>query len=142
MPVFSDNRFPLELQAPDNGAHEEDPRIKKILCRTEEGIPCEWIDNVGGKHDCGVGVAPDGTYCGECNEISCESCKLWREVIPMSEKEFVETYCHNCGSQRCEGPGTEWFSGCKNRFALRSHSVDGLLCGAEGCENFFNTRLH
>ena len=36
----------------------------------------------------------------------------------MNEKQFVETYCHNCGSQRCEGIGTEWFEGCKYRWNL------------------------
>lgn len=27
-------------------------------------------------------------------------------------KEFRETYCFGCGSQRCEGPETEWGEGC------------------------------
>lgn len=36
----------------------------------------------------------------------------------MNEKQFVETYCHNCGSQRCEGIGTEWFEGCKYKWNL------------------------
>lgn len=31
----------------------------------------------------------------------------------LTEKEFIEEYCHNCSSQRCEGIGTEWFDGCK-----------------------------
>lgn len=36
----------------------------------------------------------------------------------MTEKRFVETYCHNCGTQRCEGIGTEWFEGCKYKWNL------------------------
>lgn len=34
----------------------------------------------------------------------------------MNDKQFIEAYCHNCGSQRCEGIGTEWFEGCKYRW--------------------------
>ena len=36
----------------------------------------------------------------------------------MNQKQFIETYCHNCGTQRCEGPGTEWFEGCPKRWNL------------------------
>ena len=50
----------------------------RILRMTEEGIPCEWIDDVGGNHDCGVGVGPDGTYCGECDSITCNGCRIWK----------------------------------------------------------------
>ena len=34
----------------------------------------------------------------------------------MNDKQFVETYCHKCGTQRCEGIGSEWFEGCKQRW--------------------------
>lgn len=30
----------------------------------------------------------------------------------MSEKEFANKYCGNCGTQRCEGVGTEFADGC------------------------------
>lgn len=36
----------------------------------------------------------------------------------MTEKQFIETYCNKCGTQRCEGIGTEWFNGCQNRWNL------------------------
>lgn len=36
----------------------------------------------------------------------------------MNEKQFVETYCYKCGTQRCEGIGTEWFEGCPKRWNL------------------------
>lgn len=36
----------------------------------------------------------------------------------MNEKQFIETYCHKCGTQRCEGIGTEWFEGCPKRWNL------------------------
>ena len=37
----------------------------------------------------------------------------------LSPEEFVEIYCHNCGSQRCEGIGTVWFQGCKYQDRLK-----------------------
>ena len=37
----------------------------------------------------------------------------------LTVEEFVAKYCHNCGSQRCEGIGTEWFDGCRFRDCLR-----------------------
>ena len=36
----------------------------------------------------------------------------------MNEKQFIEKYCHNCGTQRCEGIGTEWFERCSKRWNL------------------------
>lgn len=38
----------------------------------------------------------------------------------MNDKEFEETYCSNCGTQRCEGIGTDWFDGCKHKQELDS----------------------
>ena len=42
----------------------------------------------------------------------------------MTEKQFVETYCHNCGTQRCEGVGTEWFEGCKYKWSLDGREIE------------------
>ena len=36
-------------------------------------------------------------------------------------KKFTQHYCHNCGSQRCEGIGTEWFEGCKYKEHLKDY---------------------
>ena len=36
-------------------------------------------------------------------------------------KEFTQHYCHNCGSQRCEGVGTEWFEGCGYKEHLKDY---------------------
>lgn len=44
----------------------------------------------------------------------------------MNEQQFIETYCHKCGTQRCEGPGTEWFEGCQKRW-----NMDGVDAAAE-----------
>ena len=41
----------------------------------------------------------------------------------MNDKQFVEAYCHNCGTQRCEGIGTEWFEGCKYRWNHDSYDA-------------------
>lgn len=37
----------------------------------------------------------------------------------LSLEEFIYTYCHNCGSQRCTGPQTQWFDGCRMKNRLR-----------------------
>lgn len=52
-------------------------------------------------------------------------CEKYKPITKISEKEFIDKYCHGCGSQRCEGIGTEWFDGCRHRFKL---------------ENYINTR--
>ena len=31
----------------------------------------------------------------------------------LTEEEFYKKYCEMCGSQRCEGIGTDWFDGCR-----------------------------
>ena len=53
----------------------------------------------------------------------------------MNDEKFIETYCHNCGSQRCEGIGTEWFDGNKASFKDAIKYVDGLFYskGYETC---------
>ena len=41
----------------------------------------------------------------------------------MDDKQFEQTYCSRCGSQRCEGIGTEWFEGCKYRWNHDSYDA-------------------
>lgn len=43
--------------------------------------------------------------------------------VLLTEKEFIEKYCHNCGSQRCEGIGTEWFEGCLHKHELSKEDI-------------------
>ena len=47
------------------------------------------------------------------------NCEFDKERNQITAEEFVQTYCHNCGSQRCEGIGTEWFDGCKFKNRLK-----------------------
>lgn len=35
------------------------------------------------------------------------------QPIKLTKEEFITLHCNLCGSQRCEGIGTEWFDGCK-----------------------------
>lgn len=35
-----------------------------------------------------------------------------------SKEEFVKKFCRTCGSQRCEGIGTDWFEGCVHKDKL------------------------
>ena len=44
-------------------------------------------------------------------------------VLIMNNKQFEQTYCSNCGSQRCKGIGTEWFEGCKYRWNHDSYDA-------------------
>lgn len=51
---------------------------------------------------------------------------MWKEKLDeegevMNKKQFIETYCHNCGTQRCEGIDTEWFEGCPKRWNLDNY---------------------
>ena len=41
----------------------------------------------------------------------------------MNDTQFIEKYCHNCGTQRCEGIGTEWFEGCSYRWNHDSYDA-------------------
>lgn len=43
---------------------------------------------------------------------------IYEGDIKMNEKQFIKKYCHNCGSQRCEGIGTDWFDGCQYKWNL------------------------
>lgn len=37
----------------------------------------------------------------------------------LSKDEFIKNNCHNCGTQRCGGPDTEWFEGCSLKDELK-----------------------
>lgn len=54
-----------------------DTAVQEITSYDSDGNPCAWIDLLGGTHDCGVGSDPNGEFCGECSNISCEDCKVW-----------------------------------------------------------------
>ena len=49
------------------------------------------------------------------------NCKMVKDKKKhqITAKKFIETYCNNCGSQRCEGVGTVWFDGCKFKDYLK-----------------------
>ena len=42
----------------------------------------------------------------------------------MKKDEFIKTYCDFCGTQRCEGIDTEWFTGCPHRNELEDSSEE------------------
>lgn len=39
----------------------------------------------------------------------------------LTEDEFRDKYCKMCGTQRCEGIGTDWFDGCGHRNELKGY---------------------
>jgi len=65
--------------------------------------------------------------CGVYENRSCQECpaskpeylqRTNKHSVKLTEKEFYQKYCQMCGSQRCEGIGTEWFNGCKYKNEL------------------------
>jgi hypothetical protein len=52
------------------------------------------------------GVTEDW-WCGELGNY-----KMF-QPIKLTREEFIALHCNACGSQRCEGIGTEWFGGCR-----------------------------
>ena len=99
-----------------------------------------WWDNFGGLHcQCKKGfvVTEAGTFSFDF-VLSNGSAYLHRPKVEPIEnkladaygvdtiefedpKEFTEHYCHNCGSQRCEGVGTCWFEGCQHKEHLKDY---------------------
>lgn len=69
---------------------------------------------------CGKEELKEDLYIRDGKPI-CHDCdkKLHPEDYQLTKEEFIEEYCHNCGSQRCEGIGTVWFKGCKYRDRLK-----------------------
>ena len=49
-----------------------------------------------------------------------QSCEKYEQIIQINKEEFIKKYCHQCGTQRCEGPDTEWFDGCQMKKFLRT----------------------
>lgn len=83
-------------------------------------------------------------YCGECNytdgvvytslppQVKCtitnkyhlcdHVCEVYNDTFvnkKLSKKDFIMTYCNNCGSQRCEGIDSDWLDGCKYKNRLK-----------------------
>lgn len=50
-----------------------------------------------------------------------QACDKFKPIDKLTEKEFYNKYCLECGSQRCEGIGTEWFDGCRYRYELEGY---------------------
>lgn len=39
-----------------------------------------YFDSIGGIHDSGTAYAPNGDFCGECSNVSCEICPVWLRI--------------------------------------------------------------
>lgn len=39
-----------------------------------------YIDDIGGLHDSGCGWNPRGEACGECSNVSCSICGVWKQA--------------------------------------------------------------
>ena len=51
----------------------------------------------------------------------------------LSEDDFINKYCRKCGSQRCEGIGTESFEGC-----IHKEFLDDAFKRVNECLNSFS----
>lgn len=49
------------------------------------------------------------------------ACDLFTPIPKISKEDYVKKYCHNCGSQRCEGLDTDWFDGCQHKYELEGY---------------------
>lgn len=75
-----------------------------------------YVDDVGGYHECGLGMMPDGTECGECSFESCAHCPVWHAHVKQRQ-QYGKWHCEECGepleiwlddiieSQKPEGDG-------------------------------------
>lgn len=50
----------------------------------ENGGMYEYEDCIGGFHYDGIGINPNGVFCGECTKMSCEDCSN-RHTIKKEE---------------------------------------------------------
>ena len=62
--------------------------------------------------------------CGHLCYEDTPACDAFDPVVVLEETEFVEQFCHNCGTQRCEGIGTPWFNGCRAKKFFEGYKGD------------------
>lgn len=77
-----------------------------LSCKIEHPTPGEVIKG---------NLFPCGHLCYE----DTPACDAFDAKLKIGKAEFVEKFCHNCSSQRCEGIGTPWFNGCRNKSFLK-----------------------
>lgn len=101
-----------------------------------------YVDDVGGYHECGLGMMPDGTECGECSFETCNGCAVW-EHHQKQRQQYGKWHCEECGepleiwlddiieSRKPEGDGYKY-----ERRHLMWH------CAGCGCdyENYWETQ--
>lgn len=63
-------------------------KCSRKICST--GDDAKWVDSVGGIHEDGCGWAPNGDFCGECSNETCENCFVWnREGECRAMKKYT-----------------------------------------------------
>jgi hypothetical protein len=85
--------------------------IEKYGNMETNGFDYYITDDLGGVHTDGVGYAPDGRFCGECNKGTCVGCEVLKKtgsefVVPedqwLRDEDWVR--CENCiYSDDCAG---------------------------------------
>lgn len=78
-----------KITADNSGPMVNKIRVKRVVIYDEgQGEEYEWIDLIGGRHGGGVGVDPDGDFCGECNEIACAYCAVYHNTLSKENKNM------------------------------------------------------
>lgn len=60
------------------------------------------------------------SWCGFLCYEDTPICSNFKPIIKLTSNQFIDTFCNNCGSQRCGGIGTEWFNGCRYKYYLQN----------------------
>ena len=100
---------PIKIAYEDNmEIIDTDDYTVKIVRRLTSMESEKFIKDLFGTTDVGI---------LDCSDMSDE--EIEGIVEGLNKEQFIQRYCQNCGSQRCEGIDTEWFDGCTYKNYLR-----------------------
>lgn len=57
----------------------ENNHIKVVGMYSSGDLFEEFINSAGGTWEGGIGIAPNGWWCGECSTFDCDKCGGWKE---------------------------------------------------------------
>ena len=140
LPALENHRiFRLQLEWNKATKAEEEKMIKENLAKSEPITRCKdcWAyetaeyDDGYKKRFCHLfkRQMQEDDFCSYGEPCDCfekhSIAKIDRkesesEIVPkLTPDQFKEKYCDKCGSQRCLGPGSEWFDGCQHKNEIK-----------------------
>jgi len=93
---------------------------KKMYC-----ISCKHFLGMGDWNLC-CDLPHEGNPCGFLCYAHTPTCEKYEPIDKLTEEEFLKKFCYKCGSQRCEGIGTDWFDGCQYKDFLKKEGDSWL----------------